>query len=78
MLFRSPVSAQPATVSTGLTVDQILAQLDSLGEDKAAKKALIASLPSDLDSAVRAALKAQKEEKERKHREADAELDDLL
>ena len=73
-----PASAPPAAVSTGLTVDQILVQLDSLGEDKTAKKALIASLSSDLDSAVRAALKAQKEEKERKARESDAELDDLL
>jgi hypothetical protein len=72
-----PLHPQPAATS-GMTVDQVLAQLNGLGEDKAAKKTLIASLPSDLSSAVRAALKIQKDEKERRAREADAELEDLL
>ena len=59
-------------------VDQILDQLDQLGEDKVAKKNLILALPTELSDLVKVALKQQKEEKDRKAREADAELEDLL
>lgn len=72
------IASQPAANQANLTVDKILTQLDSLGEDKTAKKTLITSLPADLGNLVRAALKQQKDEKERKAREADAELEDLL
>lgn len=59
------------------TLEQVLAELDRLGEDKDAKRKVIAALPDDLGTAVRVALKRQKEEKERKAREDD-ELEDLL
>lgn len=66
--------AAPAHAS----IEQIMAQLNALGENKSAKKALIATLPADLNILVRAELKMQKEEKARMAREADAELEDLL
>lgn len=65
---------QPAAFAT---LEQVLAELDRLGEDKDAKRALIGALHADLGSAVRGALKAQKEEKERKARDDD-ELEGLL
>lgn len=66
---------QPAAAVA--TLDQVIAELDRLGEDKDAKRALIATLPAELGGQVRTALKKQKEEKERKARERD-ELEDLL
>lgn len=71
-----PIAA-PRPISAA-TVEQIMAQLNAMGEDKNAKKILIASLTTEMGAEVRAALKIQKEEKERKARENDLELEDLL
>ena len=60
------------------TVDDILKQLELQGEDKEAKKKIIMALPDDLSTQVIAALKLQKEEKERLARQVDSELEDLL
>jgi len=68
----------PSLTAASTGVEQIMAQLTALGDDKDAKKAIIAALPADLNVLVRAELKRQKEENERKAREADAELEDLL
>jgi len=68
----------PIASQNNQEVDQILDQLDQLGEDKVAKKNLILALPTELSDLVKVALKQQKEEKDRKAREADAELEDLL
>jgi hypothetical protein len=70
----------PPTQTAGTTdVAQALAHLKSLGTDKEAKKAYIATLPPELDEQVRAALKAEKEgETARRTREREAELEDLL
>lgn len=74
-----PVHAPTYTeMPTNSNVDQVLAQLEFLGDDKVRKVALINSLPTELGISVRAALKLKKDEKERKAREADAELEDLL
>ena len=75
----TPVSVT-ASVAThaNSNVDQILVQLEQLGEDKTAKLELIKALPAELGISVRAALKLMKDEKERKARESDAELEDLL
>lgn len=64
--------------SSTTTVEQVMAQLNAMGEDKDAKKVLIASLTKEMGLIVRAELKAQKEERERKARESDLELEDLL
>ena len=60
------------------TVDDILKQLELQGEDKEAKKKISMALPDDLSTQVIAALKLQKEEKERLARQVDSELEDLL
>lgn len=65
-----------APAETGGSPEQIVAQLNALGDDKVAKLALLAGLAPELNSLVVAALKVQKTEKERKTREA--ELEDLL
>ena len=84
-LQASPVQpvATPAVIAvtapaSASSVEQVMAQLNALGDDKESKKAIIAALPADLNVQVRAELKRQKEENERKAREADAELEDLL
>jgi hypothetical protein len=48
------------------SVSAVLAQLEALGDDKAAKVALMATMPADMGIAVVAALKAKKAEKDRK------------
>jgi hypothetical protein len=75
----APTAYKPAvTPQESLsTVEKVIEQLDAL-TDKKAKKALLATLPDALDAEVRAALKVRKEEAERKNRERDAELEDLL
>jgi hypothetical protein len=75
----APVKQPPAATpqESLATVEKVIEQLDAL-TDKEAKKTLLASLPEALDAEVRAALKARKEEAERKSRERDAELEDLL
>lgn len=71
-------SAASATVQASLSnVDQVIAQLDAM-TDKDAKKALMAGLPESLENDVRNALKVRKEDAERKSRQRDAELEDLL
>ena len=74
----APAPAVAAAVAGNASLDQVIAQLNALGNDKDAKRAIIAALPEDLDKLVRAELKRLKEENERKAREADAELEDLL
>ena len=71
------VQAPSAPAGTDSLPD-VMARLDALGEDKEAKKKLMAQLPEALNMAVREELKRRKDERERKAREADAELEDLL
>ena len=85
-----PAAAAPAVVAVAAVVQapaaatgtdslpEVMARLDALGEDKEAKKKLMAQLPEALNVAVREELKRRKDERERKAREADAELEDLL
>lgn len=70
----------PAPAQAVLDVTGALARLDALGDDKAAKKAFLDTLPPALDAEVRAALKARKEKQEadRQAQARDAELEDLL
>jgi hypothetical protein len=55
-----------ANADPDLTVEAAMAKLEALGEDKAAKIALIATLPPALQDGVTAALKQKKEDKARK------------
>ncbi|MDR6395581.1 hypothetical protein [Herbaspirillum seropedicae] len=75
-----PPAAAPAAPVQVVTdsLQEVMARLDALGEDKEAKKKLMAQLPEELNASVRDELKRRKEERERKAREADAELEDLL
>jgi hypothetical protein len=60
------------------SLDDTMAQLQSLGDDKDAKKALIQSLPETLKAQVMQELKARKDEEHKRASERDAELDNLL
>lgn len=73
----APVTPAAAVGETLATVQQVIEQLDALA-DKEAKKALMSSLPASLDNEVRIVLKTRKEDTDRKRRERDAELEDLL
>lgn len=64
----------PATASS---VQQVIDQLERM-QDKEEKKAYLATLPEALNQEVRAALKTRKDEAERKKKESDAELEELL
>ena len=55
-----------------------MAQLQSLGDNKDAKKALIQSLPEALKAQVMQELKARKDEEQKRASQRDAELDNLL
>lgn len=61
-----------------LFISEILQQLQSMADDKEKKKAFINNLPEHQRTETLLALKAQKEEQERKANQRDAELDDLL
>jgi len=76
----APVAAAAITPrpTSGDSLPDTMAQLDALGEDKDAKKKLMAQLPEELNARVREELKRRKDERERKARQADAELEDLL
>lgn len=69
-------AAAPEEERVPVDLEQIIARLNALGEDKAAKRALLETLSPELNDSVMVALKVQKAEKERKLREA--ELEDLL
>ncbi|RJF96004.1 hypothetical protein [Noviherbaspirillum saxi] len=77
--IKAPAPAAPAVVEQAKTpiVQQVLEQLDRM-QDKEEKKSYLGTLPETLNQEVRAALKARKEEDERKKKESDAELEELL
>lgn len=66
--------AAPAALPQSLAA--VLAQLDALGDDKAAKMALIGTLATEVRDEVMAALRQKKEEQARKA--LDSELEQLL
>jgi len=68
------VSANPSVA----TLSEVLTKLQGLGENKEAKKAYIQSLPLSLQTEVKQALRAQKDEEVRLANQRDAELDSLL
>jgi hypothetical protein len=68
-------AAAPAAVKAAATgsCDEILGQIDALGEDKQAKLDLLAGIPDPLHAEVMAALKQRKEDDAKKARNAAAE-----
>jgi hypothetical protein len=72
--------AEPAVANSAgeVTVGEAMRCLQSLGDNKDAKKGYVQSLPIALQSAVMQALKAQKDEATRQARLRDDELDNLL
>lgn len=73
------VVEMPATVAEpALTLANAMQSLQAFGEDKAAKKGYIASLPDSLQIDVMQALKLQKQQAAQLASQRDAELDDLL
>ncbi|WP_271007387.1 hypothetical protein [Paucibacter sp. B51] len=74
----APQAAGASSVKVA-SVDSVLQQLDELGQDKEAKKALIQTLPDALRDQVQAELKRRKEDEQaRRVNQRDAELDGLL
>ena len=61
-----------------VTLDQAMHQLELMGQDKAAKKSYIHSLPDTLQSQILQTLKTQKERAAEQARNRDAELENLL
>jgi hypothetical protein len=73
----NPVQAA-ATSSNVSSLSDAMQKLQSLGDNKDAKKAYIQGLPAKLQAEVMQALKSRKEEAERLVSQRDAELDGLL
>lgn len=75
---QAPIAPPVVTPPTAHTLTDVMQKLQSLGEDKEAKKAYIQSLSASLQTEVMQALKSQKEEAARLASQRDAELDNLL
>lgn len=69
----APVASAPVE-----TLDAAMKKLQTMGDDKEAKRTYIQSLPEALNGQIKQTLKTQKEAAARRISERDAELDDLL
>lgn len=73
-----PTAAAPLVNAPMETLAAAMQKLQTMGDDKEAKRAYIKSLPDDLNGQVKLALKTQKEAADQKSSQRDADLDDLL
>ncbi|WP_198120560.1 hypothetical protein [Massilia rhizosphaerae] len=68
----------PATVARAGAIQAALAQLDLLGEDAAAKRAFLDTLPDEVFGEVKLVLQERKQAKDIARKQRNAEIEDLL
>jgi hypothetical protein len=78
VIEQQPIATPSIHAEAATEVSRVMAHLKTLGTDKEAKKAYLATLDATLYAQVLPALQAEKEEEARRIRARDAELEDLL